>query len=488
MEDKINVLKQIKEDIMAQLNKQNELGVRTSRLVSVVPYNLFPITVPKSSQEIAITLENVYVAITERIIDEFGNTKKTFLIYDNTAQEIAKSEEDSKLKLDRDILDKIIDEQVRNIEKLGLTAAGIDSLNPEGSIDTYLEMLNGRMIVINDSQKQQLENVNSDEERAKKLIDFSNKNMSPQEDKETQIVIQQDEAKRCLKQDLGVEVQGVTLIDDDLFYDNNPQVKTRYAFAVLTKDGKVQIVANTNGRYEQVPGFEKSSNEAGRTSIIRNDDTQLETKNTYGSISPSTNPQNVRYTVELGPYGEVKFIEQIRNQGEVMEDSDMWLSREVNTHNTDWHDRNLAGNTDQNITRRSFDMHSTNGDGTLDTGVNGKINKINQTGPNPEITMKLLAQDTNLAVEEAFKNIKSILEQKGVELSAEDEDLIKADLKNQIERTDIVFDNETVKQYCEEYIYRKESEKKAEQGAKEPQEQTGRSRLEEALERMKKKK
>lgn len=62
----------------------------------------------------------------------------------------------------------------------------------------------------------------------------------------------------------------------------------------------------------------------------------IETKNTYGSIKSTRYPDDVRYTIEFGTYGEIKLLEQRRNTGASIEESDKWLSREVETQNTDF--------------------------------------------------------------------------------------------------------------------------------------------------------
>lgn len=484
MSDYSEIIKSVKQKVATDLNKKFESTERNERLMYAIPYESIPVTAGKSDDEIALTLNNVILVVREKIIDKYGNTERGYEIYSENAQRIASTEEDGKIKFDKEILDDLIKSQIKAIEDAGLTPAGADTLDDQGRVESYFEMINRRLVIMNGEQKQKYEQSKLDGRSDECLQKISEKNMSPQKNKEAAKNMEQEEAKKNLEQDLGIKVHKATLIDDDLFFENNPDIEAQYAFAVLTDDGKLQIVAEKNGKYEPVKGFDQASSESGRTSIIRNDEDKIETKNTYGSIKSTRYPDDVRYSIEFGTYGEIKLLEQRRNTGASIDESDKWLSREVETQNTDFSERNLEGNTINNVTRQSFSIEHGYNDDSHYLGTNKKIKEINEhrdSNGDVDFNMESLAESTNLKVNEAIEDISNKLKEKGIILTAQNEENIRADLTNQLENTDIVYCDELVKNYSEKFITEKEAEEKEADKEKESEDE-GRNRLDEIME------
>lgn len=488
MSDYSNIIKSVKQKVSADLNKKFETTERNERLMYAIPYNSIPITAGKSDDEVALTLNNVILVVKEKKIDQYDSTERNYEIYDENAQKIAMTEDDGRIKFDREILDDLIKSQIKAIEDAGLIPAGADTLDDQGRIESYFEMINRTLVIMNKEQKQKYEEAKLKGEGDKCLKDISERNMSPQKNKEVAKNMEQEEAKNHLEQDLGIKVRKSTLIDDDLFFENNPDIKSQYVFAVLTDDEKLQIVAENNGKFEPVKGFEGSSNQSGRTSIIRNDEEKIETKNTYGSIKSTEHPDDIRYTAELGTYGEIKLLEQKRNTGASLEESDKWLSREVETQNTDFSERNLEGNTINNITRQSFSVEHGYNDDSHYLGTNKKIKEINKhrnAHGDVDFNFESLAESTSLKVNEAIEDISNKLKEKGSILNSKDEEKIRADLTNQIENSDIIYCDELIEQYTEEFIKNKKQKDKVKENdsnEKEKTEDEGRNRLDEIME------
>ena len=462
------VLKQVKQQAIEKI-RQSE--VRNETLLYAVPYKEMPISVPKKSNEVPLILKDVIVVVKEMLIDRYGNTNRIDEMYDKNANLIGATDGNHKMelkredleKLDKEIFDDLIKQQIKAIEDAGMEVAGNDSLSSQGKIETYFEMVGRRLVILNEEQEQAFERSREHGEGEQYLQDESRKNITPTEDEKALKNVEQEQARARLEQDLNVEISKATLIDDDLFFQNNPDIKSSYAYAVLTKTGEIQIVAEQDGKYRPVDGFKEATAEAGRADIIRNDEAEIETKNTYGAIE-STKNADYRYALELGQYGEIKLLEQRRYHGATIEESDKWLTREVQTENTNFLDRNLEGNKRENIARNTFDAQSNNKDanslGNSDNsgGISDKTKKINEhmtAHGDGDLTFEQLAASVEQRVNDALPKIENKLKEKGVEISDEEETEIKNDVQEKIEKNNVVFCDEVIEEYCDNFIEEK---------------------------------
>ncbi len=300
MENVEELLKKINKIVAQEQNEEFESGKVKNCMHYTIPYNSIAITAPKKgSNEIALTLENVVLAVKHRELND-GTIEKIFEVFNENAKRIIETDTNGKMKFDKEIMHELLKDKIKMIRGNGLEVAGL-TVNEDGKarIESYFEMLGRKLVVMNKEQKERLDN---SKDRAKVLKEISDENIDPEEDKDAIRKENQKEderAKNNIARDTGIEASKITRVDDPIFYENNPGIVSRSAYAVLTKSGNLQIVSELNNKFEILDCFENSSDKAGRTKIIRNDDNKIDTKNTYGAIVPKAH-SNMRYTAELG--------------------------------------------------------------------------------------------------------------------------------------------------------------------------------------------
>lgn len=459
----INTVKQIKKEEIDAINSNYEANGIEEKLLYVAPYEEFNISVPENDNEAGLMLNDVFVVVKERL-DKGNGTNIFYDIYDQDGNKIGETDSSHRIKLDRDLLEDKINEQIKAIEGAGLGVAAIETLNAQGIIETYIEMIGRELVVLSKQDEEEFHKRERSGQGKKYLEQGVEKQTGVKENKKLQKDIENIQAREQLENDVDFKIHKMTRIDDDLFYRNNPDVKTRDAYVVLTDDKKVQIVAEENGKYKPVDGFENSTDESGRTNIARNDDVPMDTKNTYGAIYSKAH-SNLRYTVAYGQNGEIDLVEQIGEiRGNKIEEVDRWNSREVKTEHTDFMHINREGSENsKNHTERSFDMNSTNKDASvLRNGGDGsqldKAEAIKEHSDGKEdLTMEAVAQDESVRANDAYQKIENELKEREIELSSEDKEKIKDDVNKMVESDSIVFCDEVAKEYCDRFEKYKES-------------------------------
>lgn len=448
-------LRNIEQKISTEIMQRYGNDSTKEKLLYLVPYNTIAITTPTSSRELPVVVNDVVLAVKERASSNAEELKKIYELYDYDERKLAESDEEGRMSFERAIEDKI-DDQIRKIREAGFEPAGMDS---NGNLDSVFEMLGRQLVTMNEEQRERLEKSN---ERIPTLIDISKENIAPEVDDENEIQPDTKENENFIMDNmnnaLDFEVHKIAKIDpgDAVFWENNPDIKTKDAYVVLTKDNGIRIVGENNGQFEEVQGFSNPSNEAGRTTVIRNDEDDLSdnTKNTYGSLQ-STRNADWRYTIELGQYGEIKLLEQRKSHAGSIEESDKWVTREVGTNNTNFLDRNLEGHDNsENITDRTFRANSTNRDAAYYGKSNGKggVSEVAETMKNhndpKDFTMESLAADESLRVQEAYRMVEEELKDRGITMNNEEQDNLKDKLAKYIGNSEKVLCEEDAVQYA----------------------------------------
>lgn len=466
-------------------------------LLYTIPYDNFYLTQPRSSNEVAAELKNVILVAKEKIADRYGSVKRVFELYSSEMKKIGVGEQGERFVSDKEILESLLQAQQRQLDELqsGLKVAGIDSIDSQGRIESYFELVNRKLIVMNEEQKEKYDRLKGDYERSITGASYDAKIDAKKEfDKKQEEEINRDNinnkenaaaVKAMASNDLGFEVDKITPIEDDLFYDNNPQVERGRAFLVMDTQRRPQIVRFQGGKMEKAPDFTESIAQTGEADVLRNDDQGIETKHTYGQISKTNNgSDSLSYSIELGDFGEPKLLEQRPNKGAKVEQRDKYLVREVQTNNTDYMDVNREGNTINNVTRETFKEYGYTDDSHPDS-ISEKKKKISRDqdmndDKESDFTPEDLADNVELRLDNAIKKIKAELKEYGIELTSDEEKAIKDDIRATLEDTDIIYCDDVVEKYCEEYVTKRKQE---EQEKKQDSQDVGRNRLEEAMNR-----
>lgn len=466
---------ELSKNIRAELGQDTNEIRNNEHLLYAVPYNSLPITSPKSESEEAITLENIILAVKERIVDEYGSAARIFELYTEDGEKIGGTDEDGRMIYDKEIMDELIKDKIKIIRESGKEPAGLDSLN---RVESVFEMIGRRLVVMNEEEKERLD---TSEDKRLCLAELTNehdkKEMKEQADQsidyDLKNVEQENMAINQMSQDLSIDVHKITQINphDGAFWENNPDIKTRAAYAVLTTDGKLQIVGSNNGKFEPVDGFSNPSNESGRTTVIKNDEDNLQdnVRNTYGALYSNRNP-NMRYTLEYGQYGEIKLVEQIRLGSGAMEQSDKYVSREVANSNTNFMEQNLEGNdSSDNITIRTFRQYKgTNRDAKVYGNSNGRggvseIGHVMKNDKHRDYTMQHFSANEDSRVVKAFEEISDELNSRNISLDPDDEKTLTQMLRNYLKNNDKIICREEVIDYANEMQLRKQTQERGAQ-------------------------
>lgn len=491
-------MEELNSKVRASVIKEMEVNdVLDEILLYTIPYDNFYLTQPKSSNEVAAELKNVILVAKEKIADRYGSVKRVFELYSSEMKKVGVGEQGERFVSDKEILESLLQAQQRQLDELqsGLKVAGIDSMDNQGRIESYFELVNRKLIVMNEEQKEKYDRLKGDYERSITGASYDAKIGAKKEfDEKQEEEINKDNinnkenaaaVKAMASNDLGFEVDKITPIEDDLFYDNNPQVERGRAFLVMDTKRRPQIVRFQGGKMEKATGFTESIAQTGEADVLRNDDQSIETKHTYGQISKTNNgSDSLSYSIELGDFGEPKLLEQRPNKGAKVEQRDKYLVREVQTNNTDYMDVNREGNTINNVTRETFREYGYTDDSHPDS-IGEKKKKISRDqdmndDKESDFTPEDLADNVELRLDNAIEKIKAELKEYGIELTSDEEKAIKDDIRATLEDTDIIYCDDVVEKYCEEYVTKRKQE---EQEKKQDSQDVGRNRLEEAMNR-----
>ncbi len=464
-----------------------------------IPYDKFYLTQPKSSDEVAAELKNVILVAKGKIADKNVLVKRVFELYSSDMKRIGVGEQGERFVGDKEILESLLQSQQRQLDELqsGLKVAGLDSMDNQGRIESYFELVNRKLTVMNEEQKEKYDILKGDYERTitgasyDTIIAEKEKFDKKQEEEIGKNNINNKENAEAVRamanNDLGFEVDKITPIEDDLFYDNNPQVERGRAFLVMDTERRPQIVCFQNGKMEKAPDFTEAIAKTGEADELKNDDQRIETKHTYGQIS-KTNAglDSLSYSIVLGAFGEPKLLEQRPNRGAKVEQRDEYLAREVQTNNTDYMDVNREGNTINNVTRETFKDYGYSDDSHPDS-ISSKKKRIShdkdmKDDRKSDFTPEDLADSVDLRLDNAIKKIRPKLKEKGIELTSDEEKEVKDEIRDTLKDTDIIYCDDVVEKYCEEYATRREQEDQQKKQEKESQD-VGRNRLEEAMNR-----
>ena len=395
-------------------------GSSKETIRDVEPFNILQITSPKSDDEVALTLDDVVLVSKQKTLRN-GESIPTYEVYDKNARRILSTEDNGMMKFDKEIFEELIRDKIRIIEEQGYNVASMDTLDKSGRIESFFELVNGEITALN---KEQAEH-KKDEPKRSKIQEVATENrvsVSKRKEMPSNYQEQNKNELNQIKDDLGVDMCKSTKVDDPIFFENNPTLDRNNTYAGLTADGRLFILQNKDGKFEQVKdAFSEPTNETGRTTVIRNDEDNLEDnqKNTYGAIVPN-GKNNMRYTAELGQYGEMKLVQQIRapktNVSKTRSETDEWISFEVQTGSTNYLDVNREGmENSENITARTRRQTQGYTDGNVYGNTSGKggLREVSDTMRDTkpaDFKYEQMAADDNQRIDAAKGVIENVLQ------------------------------------------------------------------------------
>lgn len=470
-------------DIIEQTVVQEQVerygkGVSKEQILDMQDYKSLPITTASNPGEVGLVLEDVILL---RKIKTLANKEKipVYELFGENGVKILETQDDGLMKFDKEIFEELIKDKIKAIQTAGYDVAGIDV---DGNLDSFFEMINGKVIAINREQKERLDR-GSDKEALRESIDgeTADPEIETSEDRvdeqeQMQKMQTEQQAQEQVSKELGVDVHQITKVDDPIFRMNNPQTRGKDLYVVLTHNDEVKFVNMEDGVPKEAEGFKNSGKASGRTTKIVHDQDMLNDNevNTYGEIYP-TGHDNMRYTIEKGQYGEIKLVEQIRYDGNKMSETDKWISREVESSNTNYLDINREGaeNSD-NITARTFNQASQNTDANKYGHSNNKggLSEVGDTmkdKPN-DTNLESLASDTNNRIDAARKMVDDNMKN-GASLDPDTEAFINKKITDMID-ANIVIDNDSAQQIANEAILFQRAQQNADNNKKQ-EEQDG---------------
>ena len=463
--------------IQEQAERYGEGEIR-EHILDMQDYKSLPITTASNPGEVGLVLEDVILL---RKIKTLANKEKipVYELFGENGVKILETQDDGLMKFDKEIFEELIKDKIKAIQAAGYDVAGIDV---DGNLDSFFEMINGKVIAINREQKERLDR-GSDKEALRESIDgeTADPEIETSEDRvdeqeQMQKMQTEQQAQEQVSKELGVDVHQITKVDDPIFRMNNPQTRGKDLYVVLTHNDEVKFVNMEDGVPKEAEGFKNSGKASGRTTKIVHDQDMLNDNevNTYGEIYP-TGHDNMRYTIEKGQYGEIKLVEQIRYDGNKMSETDKWISREVESSNTNYLDINREGaeNSD-NITARTFNQASQNTDANKYGHSNNKggLSEVGDTmkdKPN-DTNLESLASDTNNRFDAAKKMVDDNMKN-GASLDPDTEAFINKKITDMID-ANIVIDNDSAQQIANEAILFQRAQQNADNNKKQ-EEQDG---------------
>ena len=463
--------------VQEQAERYGEGEIR-EHILDMQDYKSLPITTASNPGEVGLVLEDVILL---RKIKTLANKEKipVYELFGENGVKILETQDDGLMKFDKEIFEELIKDKVKAIQAAGYDVAGIDI---DGNLDSFFEMINGKVIAINREQKERLDK-GSDKEALRESIDgeTADPEIETSEDRvdeqeQMQKMQTEQQAQEQVSKELGVDVHQITKVDDPIFRMNNPQTRGQDLYVVLTHNDEIKFVNMEDGVPKEAEGFKNSGKASGRTTKIVHDQDMLNDNevNTYGEIYP-TGHDNMRYTIEKGQYGEIKLVEQIRYDGNKMSETDKWISREVESSNTNYLDINREGaeNSD-NITARTFNQASQNTDANKYGHSNNKggLSEVGDTmkdKPN-DTNLESLASDTNNRFDAAKKMVDDNMKN-GASLDPDTEAFINKKITDMID-ANIVIDNDSAQQIANEAILFQRAQQNADNNKKQ-EEQDG---------------
>lgn len=489
-----DVLNEIKKKVIEEIGERYEGETSEERFMYAVPYKSIPVTMPSTENELPIILNDVVLAVKQKIIDRYGNTTRIFELYGEDAQKIMETQDDGKVKFEREVLDELIQEKIKVIEEAGYEAAAAGTLTKDGLIESYFELLNKKLVVLNKEQKERLER---SDDRERTLSDIADKNLDAEEDKKPEEQEQnqnnpeqneksEEQENRKIEAETGIDsIHKKVRMNDSIFKENT---KADNVDAVLTHSGKLEFVKEENGKYERANEFGEGTSQTGRAVIARNDNKQMDTKNTYGEVSAKN--ADTKYSAVYDQYGGIQVIEKIESHGGHIEENERYVAREARSDNTNLDDRNLEGdNNKDNITAETFKRHSTNRNASYYGSTNGKggvseiAENIRKHGEPIDFTMEGFSADASLRINEALDMVHDELEDRGLDLDNNEEQKLQNKLKGYLGNNEHVFCKEEAEQYANEIQMEKNNKENNKEDKDKDSDSEGRSRLEEAMQR-----
>lgn len=484
------ILNQIKEKVIEEINNKHESEESVEKFMYVLPYKSIPVTMPSTESELPIILNDVALAVKQKELD--GDIIRIFELYDIDAKKIMETYDDGKVEFNKEILEDLIQQKVDAITQAGYEAAGVtvkDDGTLDSSIESYFELIEKRLVVLNKEQKERLEKSN---DRAATLSDIANENLDAEEDKSDNEKNGEEQQNKKIEEEAGIDsIHKKVKMKDNIFEQNT---KAHDVEAVLTHSGKLEFVKNKNGKYEKAEEFSEGTDETDRLAIARKDDKKMDVKNTYGKVKAKNS--DTTYSVMYDQYGGIQVAESIEtaNGKGIGAVSGNKVSREVRSNNTNYTDINFEGDDSKNnITAETFKRHSTNRNASYygDTNGNGGVAEITENikkhGEPIDFTMEGFSADASLRINEAINMVEDELEDRGIAINDEEEKKLQERLKGYLGNSSHVFCKEEAEQYANEIQQNRNNKDKEENEDKDDKENKdqGRSRLEEAMQRRK---
>ncbi len=487
--------------VQAELSDRYKESEYKEYVTSMQGYKSLPITTPAYEDEVALVLQDVVLVSKLKELDN-GEVIPVYELFGENGVKILETNDDSRMEFEREVLEELIKSTITKVKAAGKDVA---SMSKDGEIVSFFEMINGKVIAINKAQKARLDK-GANKQALREDIDGETADpeieTSESRDKEEQQQRQEREQNEQViaeqvKQDLGFTIHQMTKVDDPVFRMNNPQTRGQDLYVALTHDDQVKFITMDGGTPKEAEGFKDSGKASGRTTKILNDNDMLYDNevNTYGEIYP-TGHDNMRYTVEKGEYGEIKLVEQIRYDGSKMSKTDAWISREVQSDNTNYLDVNREGaeNSD-NITARTFNQSSQNTNANYYGKENGKgglkeVGEAMKEKPT-KTNMESMASDPNNRYDAAKKMVVDAAEKQGLSFDPDSDpdtkEMLDKRVKDIVDNSNSPFTEDTAEAVLME-IQAEQRAKAVEQQAQNEQEaqdktEEGRSRLDEEQQR-----
>lgn len=450
IQEKIVKLKVIRQKVIEGL--ENELN---QRYLYTIPYNEFYLTNSDKPQEVGFSKQDVFVAV-KQLEDAEGNIKRLYEIYNNNTEKIAETDENGRIKYDKEITEELVKmkqllEKKNDEQGTNLKIAGLDD---KGEIEAYIRMYQNEIISLTAKQKEEMDN---------NKLDDKNKKLENVKDEKAMNANDKNELKTMeIANDLGIDPQDIyqiTEIKDDTFLRSEGIKNANELSAIKTRDGSLQIVTkNAEGKFEKSKDFGEGTKETGRTTYVTNNYNNMKETNTYGAISFNNDP-NKRIAARMGTYGEIELIKQERvtsnPDGHTMSNEETWSPGVlVQTDNTARGDMDLDG--EYSRTKRVFNKMERD-----NLRMNEESTTIREHG-GENLTVQDIADDSTRGIA-TFEKVQVELNNRGIEMTEEDKERIKQSF---IEKG-TTFCQEEVEEFCDKYEAYKKQQEENEQTKKE---------------------
>lgn len=443
LQEKVIKMKAIRQKAIESMeNNLNE------RYLYVLPYKEFYLTNSDKTDEVGFAKKDIFIVV-KQLEESEGKIKRAFELYDNDTNKFAETDENGRIKYEKEITDELIKMkqllQKQNEEQgTNFKIAGLDK---DGELEAYMQMMNREIISVTAEQKKQLERKGKKEDKAglENKIDENAKDSMEQKEQQTQEIAE----------DLGIDPQDIyqmTQIKDDTFLKSEGIENGKDLCAVKTRDGSLKVVSkNAEGKFEESPDFKNGSNEVGRTTYATNDHNNMKETNTYGTIYFANDP-NKRLSARMGTYGEIELIRQERvtsnTRGTTMSDYETWSPGvAIQTDNTAIGDMDLDG--EYSATKVVFNKKDRD-----NIRMNEESATIREHGGG-NLKSKDIANDSVRGIA-AFERVLVELNNRGVNLTSDE----KEELQQKFEDKGITFCDKDAKAFCNRYEKYKENKDK----------------------------